>query len=204
MVDDSGSTATTDPNDTNRVATIHSFLTTYASKTNLTFSYSYFGDNAYTFDPAQSAFGVNLPAQPFGTDAQAETALTEFESIGTIGNTPYAIAFDRLTAIIEGDSPSTSNQTYVVVFMSDGQPTDQGSGSAQVTGVSALVTQLMALLPSDRLSLSTVYFGPSDADAESNLSTMAQLGGGQFVNTNVTQTFSIDNLINVPSGACKP
>ena len=202
VVDDSGSTATTDPNDTNRVATIQNFLNTYGSKANLTYSYSYFGSVAETYDPTKSTFTSSANSN-FETAAQAQTALDQFENLGTAGTTRTTSAFSQLQDIIEGDN--TANENYVVIFMSDGQPTDLGnSASDQLSGVSSLATGLMGLAASGKITLSTVYFGPNDSQAEANLQTMATIGGGQFINTNVTTTYSIDGLITVPGQACSP
>jgi Mg-chelatase subunit ChlD len=204
MVDDSGSTATTDPNNANRVTTIDTFLNTYASKSNLTYSYNYFGTNAASFNMASDTFVSSVPSSVFGTADDARAALTAFKNLkGTAGNTNYSSAFSRIQSIIQNDLASNSNESYVVIFMSDGQPTDQGSSAVnQINGITSLSSSLMGLAASGRITLSTVYFGPSDAQAQNNLQTMAALGGGQFINTNVTTQYSIDNLINVPVQAC--
>lgn len=205
MVDDSGSTKTTDPNDTNRVATVQNFINTYGSKTNLTYSYSYFGDNASTYSISGNNFGSSA-ANVFGDAADAQSALNKFEAlpVGGAGSTNYDNAFSRIKNIISADDPSQNDQSYVVVFMSDGQPTDLGSGATnQINGITQLAHDLMALAVSGRITLSTVYFGPAtDTQAQNNLQTMAALGSGQFVNTNTTTSFSIDNLITVPGTAC--
>jgi hypothetical protein len=203
MVDDSGSTATTDPNYTNRVATIQNFLTKYANQTNLTYSYNYFGTNVATYNVVSDSFGNITSSGVFGTASNAESALNAFQLIGTVGNTNYSAAFTRLEAIIGGDIAANTNENYVVIFMSDGQPTDQGSSASdQIAGITNISNALMSYAPSGRITLSTVYFGAPDNQAETNLETMASIGGGQFINTNLTTQYSIDNLISVPVKAC--
>ena len=204
MVDNSGSTLTTDPNKTNRIATVEAFIQKYGAMANLTYSYSYFDSAAMTYDNSNSSFDSSSN-QAFGNAASAQTALNLFSPIGASGSTVYSSAFERIQAIISADGPASSNASYVVAFMSDGQPKDLGnSASSQLAGIETLTNQLMALVPSGRLTLSSVYFGPTDAGAENNLETMASLGGGQFINTNVTTNFSIDSLITIPTQACVP
>jgi hypothetical protein len=207
MVDDSDSTNTTDPSNSKRVTTIQNFLNTYASKTNLTYSYNFFGTNPSTYSTSSHAFGNTTSANIFGTVADmagsSNSALNEFLTIGSVGNTNYSAAFTRMQSIIQGDMLNNANENYVVVFMSDGQPTDQGSSAnSQISGITSITSSLMGLAASGRITVSTVYFGAPDSQAQNNLSTMATLGSGQFVNTNVTTNFSIDNLITVPVQAC--
>ena len=99
------------------------------------------------------------------------------------------------------DAGASGIDGYVVIFMSDGQPTDFGND--QVGDIQKLVGQLRQLAGPNRLTVSSVFFGDSD-DQKSvdNLQAMATAGSGVFVNTNVTETVTIDSLITVPS--CAP
>jgi hypothetical protein len=145
-----------------------------------------------------------VPGTEFGNAADTMTALAAFQSLsGSAGTTNYGAAFAQLTNLINADGPGANGENYVVVFMSDGQPKDQGNaGTEQLNNVSSLVTQLVSLLPG-QITVSTVYFGsPSDSQSEANLQAMATAGSGQFVDTNATTQFSIDNLITVPVTAC--
>jgi hypothetical protein len=203
MVDDSGSTASTDPNDVNRVATVQAFLTKYSSKTNLTYSYAFFGTNSEAWSVSSNSFTASS-ADVFGTAANAEAALNKFVTLPTAGTTNYEAAFFQIETILQADNAATNNDNYVVIFMSDGQPKDLGnSASDQINGISGIAANLLGSTAAGRITLSTVYFGPnSDTQSENNLSTMATLGGGQFINSNVTTSYSIDNLITVPVQAC--
>lgn len=207
MIDDSGSTLTTDPNMENRVDVIQAFLNKYASKTNLTYSYNYFGTNAATYNIVTDKFGnTTTSANVFGTAADATDALNVFKALpGDAGNTYYSAAFTRIESIIQGDLAVHNDQNYVVIFMSDGQPTDPGLGSsatAQINLITQVSADVMGLAASGRITVSTVYFGPTNAQAQNNLFTMATLGKGQFIDTNLTTQYSVDNLISVPITAC--
>ena len=205
MVDDSGSTTTTDPNFTNRVDTINTFLNKYGSLTNLTYSYSFFGTNTSTYSMTLNSFG-NYTSNVFGTASNVTTAMNAFLNMsGDAGWTYYTSAFTRLEAIISSDLIANANENYIVVFMSDGEPNDPNlasTSSAELAEITSITNTLMGLAPAGRITVSSVYFGAPDAQAEDNLTTMAALGGGQFINTNVTTSYSIDNLITVPTQAC--
>ena len=204
MVDNSGSTKTTDPQKTHRISTVQTFLNNYGSKTNLAYSYSYFGGTALTYDAVLNQF-VASSTTPVGNATQAGGALTLFETLGTAsGGTSYGAAFAALNTLVTNDELAAQGEGYVVIFMSDGQPTDIGkSADAQITAITTLTNSLLQVAGSGRLTFSSVFFGnSSDAQSVSNLSTMAKLGGGQFVDTNVTTNLSIDNLITVPTQDC--
>ena len=205
MVDDSGSTTATDPNDSNRVAVIQAFLNKYSAKSNLTYSYSYFGSGVFTYDFSTAKF-VAQSTNAYGGASGMASALQTFESLGIDGATDYRKAFAQLTTLIENDQPAANDESYVVIFMSDGQPKDlntpDATASEQLAGIASISDELISAAPAGRITLSTVYFGPPDSEAENNLEAMAAIGDGQFINTNVTTQYSIDNLISVPENAC--
>lgn len=90
--------------------------------------------------------------------------------------------------------------------MSDGNPTDLSSDrdGSEVTAITALVNNLLASRPAKNLTISSVFFGsPSDTPSIQNLSKMASLGGGDFVDTNVTQNIVISDLVAIPGQDCQ-
>jgi hypothetical protein len=205
MVDNSGSTKQTDPQQVNRVATVQSFLNTYGSQTNLTYAYDYFGASAMSYNMAPGGTFVASPATPFGNSANLASALSLFETLSTTNNTKYTLAFNMLQSQITSDQQATPGEGYVVIFMSDGEPTDLGSGASEASGITSLVNSLLSATGGvAKVTVSSVFFGPStDTQSVTNLQTMATVGGGNFVNTNVTTAVQIVDLINVP-GACGP
>jgi hypothetical protein len=205
MMDNSGSTATTDPSHTYRVKTVQTFIQNYGSHTNLTYSFGYFsGTTAQEYDSTKSAFEIT-PTTAFGNSDFLTAALTAYENIKPDGHTPYSAAFTSLQTLAEKDVAAGSKENYVVVFMSDGMPTDISGNVA--SGIITLVDQLRTTVQSNGKSLltvSSVYFGPeSDAVSIGNLTTMASEGQGQFVDTNqLTSALSINDVITVP-GSCQ-
>jgi hypothetical protein len=204
MVDNSGSTATTDPNHDYRVSTLQQFIQNYGTHTNLTYSFGYFsGTTAQEYDDVHSQF-VSSPTVPFGNSSFLSAALNTYESFAPGGSTPYNAAFNSVEHIVQLDEAAGSTQNYVLVFMSDGMPTDI-TGNVQ-TAITGMVNTLRTDVESNGtslLSVSTVYFGPeSDATSISNLTTMASVGNGQFVDTNLlSNQLQINDVITVP-GTC--
>jgi len=201
MIDNSGSTATTDPAHNYRVKTIQDFLASYGSHTNLTYSFGYFsGTTSPEWDMTSNRFQATA-STIFGDSTGLSNALNVYENINSSGYTPYKAAFTALTTEAQTDEAAGVKQDYVVVFMSDGQPTDI-SGDVH-TAIISMVDHLRTTVQSNGSSLltvSSVYFGPdSDTTSIGNLKTMATEGSGQFVDTNVTQTISINDIITVPS-----
>lgn len=204
MVDHSGSTAKTDPGLIQRVATVETFLASYGAQPNLSYSYGYFGTNPFLFDIRSGAFIQNSAPIPFGNAVDEAAALAKFKTLATAGGTNYKIALNSVSALIKADSMAGNKDSYVVIFMSDGQPTDLGNTAAlQLSGAQNAVNTLRNTVGKERLTLSTVFFGNnSDLNSINNLSGMAATGGGLFVNTNITKNLSIDSIINVPVQVC--
>jgi hypothetical protein len=204
MVDNSGSTAVTDPNHNYRVKTVQNFISAYGSHTNLTYSFGYFnGTNAKEFN--STTFDSSFTT-PFGDASFLSHALTLYESIAPSGSTPYAAAFASLRAVVRHDEAAGTHMNYVVVFMSDGMPTDI-SGD-QVAEIKRLVDNLRTSVEvngTSLLTVSSVYFGPeNDSTSIGNLTAMASEGSGQFVDTNsLTSALKINDIISVP-GSCTP
>jgi hypothetical protein len=201
MIDDSGSTLQTDPQKRFRVQTIQEFIREYGGNSNLSYSFGYFnGTTAKMYDMVTNRFSEGSAANPVGASSQLSTALLSYESITSASNTPYQAAFNALKNAINADSNPGNDHDYVVVFESDGQPTDVTS----MTNLNALSTSLKSAASAKGalLTVSTVYFGDaSDSKSISNLSGMAAAGGGRFVNTNVSTNIKINDLITVP-GPC--
>jgi hypothetical protein len=204
MMDNSGSTATTDPNHNYRVKTVQDFLAAYGSHTNLTYSFGYFaGSTASEYDSTRNSFQAN-PTTPIGNASFLTAALNKYETFAPGGSTPYSAAFNSLRSVVQQDEATGTKMNYVVVFMSDGMPTDI-SGNVN-SGIISMVDNLRTAVQangSSLLTVSSVYFGP-DGDNVSigNLKTMANEGQGQFVDTNqLNSALQINDVINVP-GTC--
>jgi hypothetical protein len=221
MIDNSSSTTDTDPNYAVRKVSIDNFLTTYGSKTNFTYSFSYFGGTTASGYDANSAgfvgFGDrgSLPTGSyFGSSTMLGSALNSYLNVGISGDTPYGAAFDALDNLIASDATTSSNHyLYAVIFMSDGQPTDVNSSQNPGSSNDPMVGFAQGVVGSAKsVAMSTVYFGPEPQDptnlndtnaiAMANLKTLASVGGGGFVDSNKTTQIVISDLITVPGGGC--
>lgn len=204
MVDNSLYTQTTDPNHAARVAAIDNFISTYAAKKNLTYSYGCFATKAYIYNMRPGGSFLSNTGFPFGDVREARAALEMFKTIAPHGVSNYKNVFGRLQdAIVTDEASSGNKQQYVVVFMSAGKPNDLGQSSqSQIQGITALVNDALQAAGPGRLSISTVFIGnPRDEQAINNLKAMASLGGGQFVGANSSETVKLNDIINVP-GQC--
>jgi hypothetical protein len=211
MMDNSGSTKTTDPNKFYRVDTVNNFYQVYNAKQNFTYSYAWFSDAVNMVDPVTSKI-VTSSSQPFGNADFLKFASSTFSKVAYGGGTNYLKAFSSLQSMVSNDMVAGSKWDYVIVFMSDGEPTDVTSDSQLTTVVNNLETQVKS--KGHLLSVSTVYFGPAgststtstptSADkAISRLKAMAAAGSGQFLDTNQTGgTLKIDDIITVPGQVC--
>jgi hypothetical protein len=205
MVDNSGSTATTDPAHDIRVKTVQSFIQNYGTHTNLTYSFGYFsGTTAKEYDGHTSTFD-SVPTVPFGNSSFLTSALNLYSTYAPGGSTPYTAAFNSMQSVVQEDETAGTRENYVVVFMSDGMPTDITGN--QPSAIITMVDHLRTTVQNDSTSLltvSAVYFGPeNDASAIGNLTTMASEGQGQFVDTNqLSSALQINDVITVP-GSCQ-
>jgi hypothetical protein len=213
MVDNSGSTLQTDPSQFFRVQTIQNFLAKYSSKKNFTYSFGYFGTDTFLFDVQNQKFknvaSVNqVPKMTFGNSNDLAKALSLYSGIQPDGETNYALALSRIQSMILQDEILKTPWNYVLVFMSDGQPTDLNTPAAQNLRVMIRSLQGSAQQHRGFLTVSTVLFDPASDwgyfDSVNNLSAMADEGKGQFVDTNKISTGSlqIDDIISVPGPAC--
>jgi hypothetical protein len=247
VVDNSGSTANTDPSNQYRILAVQNLIAKYGANPNFQYGYSYFsgtdGSTAaygtWDFDTKTNSFfsfqvtsnssntSVNyadsvVPSlksySPFGNVSSLQSALSAFENLGAGGHTPYKAAFAAISNIVMQDLATASDPkgtSYAVVFMSDGGPSDlavqQDSDFSQV--ISKNVSELQTIVQDLRssvgakgssITVSSVYFGPeSGADGGiANIQAIANTGGGQFVDTNVTQQLDFSSLISYSGTGC--
>ena len=212
MVDNSGSTGSdpsigqvgTDPNHTIRTETVQTFITNYGSKTNFSYAYGYFSfSSAQLYDVSSGQFEQSVTT-PFFDVTDLSAALELYDTITPNGNTPYGAAFAEVQGAIQQDEAAGNKFNYVMVFMSDGMPTDL-SGSVD-NDIAKLVQGLdtAAAGNGSLITISSVYFGPADPSASEHLQAMATDGGGQFLNTNNGGSILISDIITVPGTTCTP
>ncbi len=193
-----GSDPGTDPNRTVRGGSIQKFFDDYKAKTNFHWGFVGFqGSSALAFINNGSTSSGRFSANPNDMTA----AVSMFEGLIDDGNTPYKAAMNMAKDIIQNDTGAAANTKYVIVFLSDGMPTDYTSDAQIYSDVSALVNTF-----SGRVSFNTVYYGPVDANASGRLKQMSISGGGQFLDTNDNSTgksFYIADHITIPGVPCQ-
>ncbi len=218
--DASGSTKGDDGKASIRAQTMLDFLSANASQTNLSYSFSFFsaGFSMYDFltpswESQQVAFSE--PTQAFGSQTQAVTAVNSFVSLFNAGKingsgTNYQEAFQSIQSAIAADFAKDPKASYVVIFMSDGEP---NMGPSTVDTIDPLVTSLMNSVGPGHISVSTVYFwtGSPTPLETSIMQNIASTGQGQFLSVGTTNNSAgslnlntmIQNLITVPGVACQ-
>ena len=212
MVDNSGSTLTTDPSQLIRVQTLKNFITKYGAKTNFTYSFGYFADSTFIFSPDSQKF-INvtlkgLPASVFGTSADLTRALTLFTQIQGNGGTNYGDALGAVHEMIAQDPTSKLLWNYILVFMSDGQPTDVFDPVLPALRSMIDSVTTAAIAKGGLATTSMVLFDPSSdtqySSSLENLSAMGSEGKGQFFDTNFPPVggLAIDDIISVPGQSC--
>jgi len=208
VVDMSGSNfgeyfrAGTDPDRRVRGGSIQKFFDDYKAKSNFNWGFIGFrGSQALALinngDTGSGRFSASV--------SDMSAALSTFNGMFDSGLTPYKAALSMATQIIQADTLASSDTKYVVVFLSDGMPTDYPPGSAGDAEMTKDVSALTSILPG-RVSFNTVYYGEVDASASGRLRDMSLAGGGEFLDTNNNPTgksFYIADYINIPGVSCQ-
>ncbi|MCB0411659.1 MAG: hypothetical protein KDD22_03990, partial [Bdellovibrionales bacterium] len=126
--------------------------------------------------------------------------------------TPYKAAFNFIRETIKKDLLTADEKTqYLVAFITDGYPTDYCPDPVGIPNCkndfdeSVMFNDLKTVLKTakDRIQFGAVYYGPPDEKAAARLRKMADLGGGQFVDTNKDDGIKLDDVITVPKPSCE-
>lgn len=205
MVDDSGSTNTTDPDKYYRAQTIQRFIDQYGTKPNLAFGFGNFSASGSIYDSVSRTFKTSTPV-PFGTGSDLTKALSVYRTLSSDGTTNYRAAFDTVkNAILTDEAAHPGEFGYSVVFMSDGEPKDIDNPVEE--GIKQIVGDLLQSVTNagSGATVSSVYFGPStETRAINNIKTVAEAGKGQFVDTSAQggTDLTIANIITIPGYTC--
>ncbi|MBX3021048.1 MAG: VWA domain-containing protein [Bdellovibrionales bacterium] len=200
VVDNSGSNTSTDPMKTMRAGSIEAFFNDFKSKQNF-----WYGFITFKGVGASALINNGNSSQPTITNLlpPMQSAIATFKAAADNGNTPYKAATDMAMLALQNDTNVNANTKWIVVFLSDGQPTPMRTDEQ----LKADVEGLLAVKPG-KVSFNTIYYGSADLEATERLRMMAQVGGGKFLDTNANpsgKSFLISNVINVPGmPACQP
>jgi hypothetical protein len=191
----------TDPNKTFRYGTISAFVNQYISQTNLQWGF-------LSFSGTQVLAYINSGDQQHASFSGAgaiTSALQTFQNSTDGGATPYRLALSAAHDLIQKDiATSTVKYQYRIAFITDGYPTDycpdptveMCPGEIMDGQLDTDVSNLIALAP-QAIQMSTVYYGLPDDSAALRLKNMATNGNGQFVDTNISKTMTLDDIIKV-------
>jgi len=210
LVDTSGSNATTkttigtDNNKVWRLATINNFVNAYSSKSNFYFGLVTFQGSSATPQIASGGNGI------FTNDPSAvQQGITNFKNTADSGSTPYQPAILMAKSMISADLKAypSSDTAYVIVMISDGEPKDAVYLDPS-TGIRTLISDVASVISvaTSQISFNTVYLYNSAAPSNSNttyLQTIANAGGGVFVQANSQSTLSIKDTVEVPQQVCQ-
>ena len=189
VVDVSGSNQSNDSNGSKRADNIDEFVQSLAEEGG---AYQY---GLIRFD------GSVEPAISYPDDSQKARFTDDleelFEATDTIrkkpavGGTQYGMAIQAAKVAIETDIEEFPDErsSYVVLFISDGQPNDFNLNF----GVSDLVN-----VNGGDVYLSTAYYGSSGNQAVEILRDMAVEGGGNFVNFEDGEHWDLEGLLIEP------
>jgi len=194
----SGCVPATDPQKNFRAGSISTFFNKYKNRTNFSWGFETFSKRE-----VQSYIGSNT-SEIFGRAQAMEAALNSFSKEIDRGKTPYLEALKNIRTAISSDpdlhSMAPYPTLYYVIFMSDGYPTDSTASE-----INKEIENIVAL-DRTRISLSTVYYSTlNDPHASAILQTMAERGGGQFINFDINsdETLSVQDLVKLPTTTCQ-
>ena len=170
VIDDTGSMKDNDPN-MGRYSAVEDLVSKVAAPGKV-----FFGGEVFSSEKT-AVFST-----PRFTD-DAALFISQERAVASAGNgkTPYLVALNlalsELTADVNVDTALAKRTRYVVIFLSDGVPTD---GSTEAEDVGA-VANLMALKSQvGGVNVNTVYLGGGTDTAPALLQKMAAAGEGQF------------------------
>lgn len=203
IVDTSGSNVSqsngvgTDKDKSYRKGSIQEFFNNYSVKPNFSWGFV-----TFSYSSATSYIGDTWsnPSMFSKTSADMQKALDSFLNATDEGDTPYNAAIRKAADAIETDSSKTPDTKYIVVFLSDGLPSPAVANST----ITSDISQLMAKAPG-RVSFNTIYYGIPSEGGRDLMQLMANVGGGQFLDTNLAglgRSFPISNVIKVPGEVC--
>jgi hypothetical protein len=186
IIDDSGSMQTNDPNQ-RRYEEAKAFAQRLEKP-----GVFFFGGETFAGD----ANGAKRFTQPHRFTDSAATFGANVDAVKNPGNggTPYLaalnFAYGELSADVR-ENPVVARRTrYVVIFLSDGAPTD--SQPPQI--VEAVRTLMTLKRDVGALTLNTVFLGGPTGDTEALLETMAAEGGGVFKSFPTGDALSFDGF----------
>lgn len=198
----------TDPQKTFRTTVMQDFYQSNQGKTNLSWGLDVFNNQAAA-NLMKNSSGV---AVPFSSSAiNFNNAMSLFVQRTDVGDTPYKAALNLVKQTISNDMPTAPKYVnYLIAFMTDGYPTDYcPGGPSEVSCIGHIMeanidadVKAIKDMASGSVQFSTVYYGKADSDAAKRLQRMAQIGGGDFIDTNTTTHVNLNDILEVEQEVC--
>lgn len=195
VIDKSGSNLQTDANNQKRADNIERFWLSHSNNQFIKWGYIMFQGSAAI---PYITNGQNARSAGFSSDPEAmRNAIRRQRNDPDQNETPYHSALLISKRAIEEDRRDHPDEdsTYIVFFISDGYPTDYGQQEPPGPEAFKDVDNLMEAAPG-RVTFSTAYYGPPDPAAANGLRVMSEHGKGKFIDTNQTNDFKFEDLIN--------
>ncbi len=188
IIDKSGSNDKSDPEAFRRASNIESFYNQHQHN-----QFMEWGLIVFNGRRARALIGRDENTPTFSRNPyQIRSGIDEIRHRRDSGETPYGSALSLAEDAIRNDMIKGSEQrsTYMVFFVSDGLPTD-------INNVSALERRVRSLkqISSNKIYLSSAYYGQKDVNAEMRLRRMAEVGGGEYINLAAHQNLNYNDLI---------
>ncbi len=116
-------------------------------------------------------------------------------AVNNNGGTPYQAAIAAAGSTVTNDVAQNTNESskYVVVFISDGEPSPAVSDAILELDISNLIAL-------GDVTFHTIYYGTPNPPASSRMLRMANWGRGKFLDTNVSGRIPLDSLIGFNTG----
>lgn len=181
------------------------FLEAYPGKINFHYNVSVFnGSQSKSLLNVSSGGKTVYYSGDITSSGPVIAAINTFKAMSDTGATPYSAALSRIKNLITSDlATAAANTKYVIVMLTDGEPTDYGAGR-DTQAIKDDISDILSLA-TDRVSLNTVYYNNYQftAEGESLLKMMAFAGRGTFVKADTNKPkLEIKDVIRVPSSVC--
>lgn len=201
VVDESGSNFgeggedPTDPKKIFRSTSMQKFFNDY--RTNPQFSWGLIG---FSESSARPIIAANKTAVFSSDPVKVQAGLDAFATRKDGGYTPYKAALQAIQTLITKDLANDASAKYMIIFLSDGMPTDVKTVGELKGAVEAAVGT------SGRVALTTVYYGNTSKEAANVMNSMAVWGKGQFIDTNIYpqgRDLNLSQVVYVPGVTCQ-
>ncbi|MFZ3229104.1 MAG: VWA domain-containing protein [Pseudobdellovibrio sp.] len=200
LIDTSGSndgSTGTDSGKKWRSNVLQTFINSYKSKPNI-----YYGLATFQGDSVKSHILVNNTSAFTNNLSLVDKGIQSFRTTPDQDTTPYKPALILAKKMISDDLKITNSKDtlYYVVMISDGGATDYIGPDYIIPDINNVVS-----LAPKQISMNSVYYYGSfnDASQTKYLQNIANIGQGNFITANSSESLKIDDILTVPTTVCQ-